>query len=95
MKMVDSKGSHQLSVIDRQKIQLTGVVHVESFDDDAVILETKLGGLVIKGHKLFVNQLDVQQGNLSIEGIVTNIQYYDENKGMKGKSKGFFERLLK
>jgi sporulation protein YabP len=93
--MVEGKSGHQLSVIDRKKIQLTGVVHVESFDDDEVILETILGGLVIKGQKLHVNQLDIQQGNLNIEGIVTGIQYYDENRGMKGKSKGFLQRLLK
>jgi sporulation protein YabP len=93
--MVESKSGHQLSVIDRKKIQLTGVVHVESFDVDEVILETKLGGLVIKGQKLHVNQLDVQQGNLSIEGIVTGILYYDETRGMKGKGKGFLQRLLK
>lgn len=93
--MGDHKVNHQLSVIERKRIQLTGVIHVESFDDDEVILETKLGGLVIKGQNLHVNQLDVQAGNLTIEGMVTGIQYYDETRGMKGKGKGLLQRLMK
>lgn len=94
--MVEYKTSgHQLTVVDRKQIQITGVVHVESFDDDEVILETKLGALVIKGQKLHVNQLDVAAGNLTIEGIVSGFQYFDETKGMKGKGRGILERLLK
>ncbi|MDW7674002.1 MAG: sporulation protein YabP [Bacillota bacterium] len=93
--MADRVTGHQLTLAERKKLELSGVVHVESFDDDEVLLDTKLGGLIIKGKNLHVNQLDVVQGNLTIEGLVMAIQYVDDSKGVKGKSKGILERLLK
>lgn len=91
----EEQNVHTLSILNRKKIKLTGVIQVDSFDDDQVELATKLGRLVIKGQKLHVNQLDVAEGNLTIEGIVTGFQYYEEGKGAKAKSKGILERLLK
>ncbi len=91
----NNPNGHQITLLERKRLQLTGVVHVDSFDDDEVILNTKMGGMVIKGQSLHVNQLDVAAGNLTIEGLVVGIQYFEEGKSVKGKSKGILERLLK
>lgn len=41
----------------REKLTITGVVDVLSFDDQIVIVETQLGLLTVKGEDLRINKL--------------------------------------
>ena len=43
----------------REKLTITGVVDVLSFDDQIVIVETQLGLLTIKGEELRINKLSL------------------------------------
>lgn len=52
-----------------------------------------LGGImVIKGHDLHIKQLNLNEGNVEIEGYVDSIEYMEDN--LK-KGRGLFARLLK
>ncbi len=35
---------HQLVLAERERLTLDGVIHVESFDDREIVLDTELGG---------------------------------------------------
>ena len=59
----------------RKKLTLTGVEEVISFDDEKILLNTKLGFLTIKGSELKMNKLDVQNGDVIIVGNVASIVY--------------------
>jgi len=63
----------------RKKLQLTGVLEVVSFDDGRIILNTKIGTLDIKGDSLKVNKLDVQNGEVIINGRINSMNYNDKN----------------
>lgn len=63
----------------RKKLQLTGVLEVVSFDDERIILNTKIGTLDIKGDSLKVNKLDVQNGEVIIHGRINSMNYNDKN----------------
>ena len=41
----------------REKLTLTGILDVFSFDDQIIIIETELGLLTIKGNDLKINKL--------------------------------------
>ena len=43
----------------REKLSISGVLDVLSFDDQIVILETELGLLTIKGDNLRINKLSL------------------------------------
>ena len=43
----------------REKLSISGVLDVLSFDDQIVILETELGLLTIKGENLRINKLSL------------------------------------
>ena len=43
----------------REKLTITGVVDVLSFDDQIVIVETQLGLLTVKGEDLRINKLSI------------------------------------
>jgi sporulation protein YabP len=89
-----SERSHNLSMENRQRIILTGVVNVGSFNDQEIILETVLGMLVVKGMSLHMNRLNLETGDLMIDGNV-NSCIYSEKQDFKTKGAGFFSKLFK
>ena len=62
----------------REKLSISGVIDVLSFDDQVVIVETELGLLTVKGDNLRINKLSIDTS----EVIVT----YSDNKSSE-KSK--------
>lgn len=67
----------------REKLTITGVVDVLSFDDQIVIVETELGMLTIKGEDLRINKLSIDSSEVIIEGQVFNLGYSDNDISKK------------
>lgn len=59
----------------REKLTITGVVDVLSFDDQIVIVETQLGLLTIKGEELRINKLSLDSSEVIIDGEIFNLGY--------------------
>ena len=59
----------------REKLTITGVVDVLSFDDQIVIVETQLGLLTIKGEELRINKLSLDSSEVIIDGEIFNLCY--------------------
>lgn len=70
----------------REKLTITGVVDVLSFDDQIVIVDTQLGLLTIKGEDLRINKLSIDSSEVVIEGEVFNLGYSDSDISKKGSS---------
>lgn len=64
-----------LTLENRKRMNLSGVVEVISFDDRSIMLDTTLGTLTIKGEELKMNKLDVQNGDLIILGQINSFVY--------------------
>lgn len=67
----------------REKLTVTGVIDVLSFDDQIVIVETQLGLLTIKGEELRINKLSIDSLEVIIEGEIFNLGYSDANINKK------------
>ena len=67
----------------REKLTITGVVDVLSFDDQIVIIETQLGLLTIKGEDLRINKLSIDSLEVIIEGQIYNMGYSTDEIGKK------------
>ncbi len=63
----------------REKLTITGVSDVLSFDDQIVIVETQLGLLTIKGEDLRINKLSIDSSEVIIEGEIFNLGYSDND----------------
>ena len=78
----------------REKLTITGVVDVLSFDDQIVIVETQgFGLLTIKGEDLRINKLSIDTSEVIVEGEIYNLAY-SENEINK-KSGGIFNKIFK
>src|SRR5690625_8037383 len=84
---------HDLKLNNRKKLEITGVKDVDSFDTEEFLLETTMGFLVIRGEKLHMKNLDVDEGKLTIQGRIGRFSYIDDYQSRK--TKGFFNKLTK
>ena len=75
----------------RQKLLVSGVIDVESFNEQYIIVHTDLGVLAIRGEGLHISRLNIDNGELNVEGDIISLEYSD-SEGSKG---GFFSRLFK
>lgn len=76
----------------REKISITGVIDIHSFDDELVLAQTELGILTIKGEDLKMNKLNLENNELVVEGQIVAVAYSDTNKNSK---KGLMNKLFK
>lgn len=90
---VQPKG-HRLVINNREKVEISGVLHVDSFDDQEIILETEQGLLAMRGEDLHIRNLNLEQGELLVEGFLLELAYSDE-KMSKDRGRGFLERLFR
>lgn len=66
---------HQLILTDRRQLVLSGVCDVDTFDDTTVILRTSLGDLTVKGTDLHVQRLNIETGDITVDGTVDRLEY--------------------
>lgn len=91
---IKQRRSHKLHMEDRNKMEMTGIVDVISFDLNKVILESDYGVITIKGSNLHVNRLSVEKGELDIDGTVVSLEYSETNSYAK-KGESFVNRLFR
>jgi sporulation protein YabP len=80
---------HKLILNERAALSMTGVTEIISFDEEAVVLKTTLGTLMIQGSQLQLKQLTPDGGQVSVEGQVSSLVYEEPRK-----DGGWFRRLL-
>lgn len=84
---------HSLSMTQRKLLGLEGVTNLESYEQEKIILQTQAGMLEVKGEQLHIQQLNLEQGKVIIEGTV-NALIYGET-GISNKGKGLFSKLIR
>ena len=68
---------HQLILEDRRALTVSGVSDVDSFDELTVVVYTDLGELTVKGENLHINRLNLESGELMLEGHIQSLVYTD------------------
>ncbi|ADL06897.1 sporulation protein YabP [Thermosediminibacter oceani] len=93
---MDEKKStkHRLTLQDREILEIDGVLNVEKFTDEDIILSTEKGMLNIKGEKMHMKQLNLDQGLIVVEGFVKMLAYTEEASAAE-KGKGLLNRLFR
>ncbi|NLW23431.1 MAG: sporulation protein YabP [Tissierellia bacterium] len=76
--------NQNILIEDRNRVTITGVEQVESFNDNTIILKTIKGGITIKGEGLNVGKLNLDDGNIKISGLINGINYDDKGSSQKG-----------
>ena len=64
----------------REKLSISGVLDVLSFDDQVVMVETELGLLTVKGERLKINKLSLDTSEVIVEGDISCLAYSEKNQ---------------
>lgn len=85
---------HNIIMENRKFLSISGVNDVLAFDDNQIILSTQMGEMQIKGINLHINKLNVETGELSMDGSIYAIVYNDE-LNQSHKKQGFFSKIMR
>lgn len=85
------KVPHSIILKDRKCLTMSGIVDVGSFDEHEVSVYTEIGDLCIKGDNLHISKINLEYGDLTLDGEI-NSMIYSENRP---QSQGFFSKLFK
>ena len=85
------KMPHNLVMEDRRTLSITGVSDVDSFDEGTIIVFTDLGELTVRGSDLHIRNLNIEAGEVSLEGNISALSYADNAV----KQTGFFGKVFR
>ena len=74
---------HQLTLKARENLTMEGVVSVESFDENEVLLETDEGAMIVRGEGLQIKELNLETGTLGVDGLVRTLEYTGATLGQE------------
>lgn len=86
------KREHEIRVIKREFMSVSGVEEVVSFDENGADLISVEGELIVEGENIKIGALDTERGVVTLSGKIDGFYYVNEDKNSK---RGFFSRLRK
>ena len=92
-KITNTNIIQNLILENRNRLNISGVLDVLSFDDQIVILETELGMLTVKGDNLKINKLSIDTSDVIIEGNINILSY--SQKDIDKKNEGLLSKIFK
>ena len=81
--------NHSVTIDNRKKLMVTGIIEVVSSTDKTVIAKTQTHMININGLGLRIAKLNLEENVLIIEGEINEFKYV-----IKSKSKNIFKRMI-
>ena len=91
MEVKKNNGNHSVKIDNREKIEIEGVLEVLAFDEEEIDLDTEQGMMLIKGQNLHINMLNLDIGQVCLDGEIEELSYNNNTKS----SGSFMGRLFK
>lgn len=82
---------HRVVLEERNSLCVSGVVEVERFDENEILMSTSRGTLAVRGEELHIEKLSLDGGELKVEGNIDSLFYEDDGDTHRG---GLFARLF-
>lgn len=80
---------HAITIEDRHRIRITGVVDVESFQEEEAAISVQNGLLYLAGEGMKLTRLDPDSHTALIDGTLISLEYASERE----RRRGLFSRL--
>lgn len=86
---------HKICILGRGSLEVSGVLDVMSFDEEAVVLSTTCGTMELVGASLHIHILNMEEGIAALDGRIDSLSYYDTDSGDKDRKNSFFSKLFR
>lgn len=77
---------HNVIIKSRQRLEMTEVSDVSSFDDGAIVVQVEDLGVSIEGENLKIEKFNAESGEFVLNGTINGIFYFNHSPGKKKKS---------
>lgn len=84
---------HSVFIENHERAVITGVADVISFNEEEVSLVTDFGTLEVFGEGLHMNKLNLEDGQVIVEGNVMGAEYTDAPS--HGNGKGLLSKMFR
>ncbi len=88
-----NKAPHKVVIDSRERIIITGVDDVDSFNENEVIMLTNHGFITVTGEDLHISKLNLDEGQLVVTGVIQSIDYADHEE--QRAKKGVFNKMFR
>ena len=88
-----SRKAHNVVLFNKKQMTVSGVVRVENFNENAIVLMTEYGQMTIEGANLHISKLSLETGDMNIDGDVAGLFYSGDNYDKK--SSNLFSKIFK
>ena len=85
---------HRVIMERRRGAEITGVTDLLIFDENEIVVETTMGLLTVHGQGLHISNLDLERGQILLEGELHEACYEEAGHAVQQKNSGFFTKLL-
>lgn len=82
---------HNLILENRSHCEISGVTDIDSFSEESIIAYTDFGEVCILGKALHIDKLSIESGQLTLDGEISSVTYYDQ----RPKEKSLLGKLFK
>jgi sporulation protein YabP len=89
-KSLSIPANHSITIDNRSRICISGVIDVAGFSEDKIEIQTTMGNISLRGKKLNVSNLNTDTGELKMTGEVKSFEYSEARR-----SGGIFSGLFK
>ena len=75
---------HRLELAGRERLVVTGVEEVDRFDEEEIVMRTTAGTLIVGGADLHIGKLNLEGGELHVDGSIHTLLYEDNAPAGQG-----------
>jgi len=92
-----SRKAHNVVLYNRRQMTVSGVIRVDNFNENIIVLATESGQLTIEGFTLHISKLSLESGDMNIDGDITGMFYSNDDTAQSGgkSSSKFLSKLFK
>lgn len=87
-----NKVGHNFLLENRERMSVSGVLDVDIFNPDMIVVQTEMGMLTVKGNDLHINKLNLESAELIIDGEISSCIYSDKTVNSSGS---FISKIFK
>ncbi len=75
---MENATEHTLNLTNRETLSLTGISDVDSFNEEEILAVCSCGELTIKGNTLHIEELNLENGILTVSGKIVSLTYSEK-----------------
>jgi sporulation protein YabP len=91
--MPANNAPHKVVIDSREKVVITAVEDVDSFNENEVILLSNHGFITVSGEDLHISRLSLDDGQLIVTGKIQSLDYADHEE--QRAKRGVFSKMFK